>query len=87
MSNPRDLLPDDDAARSRYEHLYAALGGEPISGFHRAVLPRLAAWWTDEDVNAVTWMIRHRVGGATQRCQSLSASWLHRSRAPLRSCR
>lgn len=65
------LLPGDNAARSRYATLTTALGGEPISGFHRAALARLSAWTDAGDIDAVAWLIRHRVGQATHRCRSL----------------
>jgi hypothetical protein len=65
------LLPGDNAARFRYATLTTALGGEPVSGFHRAVLARLAAWTDAGDIDALAWMVRHEVGVATQRCRSL----------------
>jgi hypothetical protein len=65
------LLPGDNAFRARYATLTTALGGEPVSAFHRAALARLVSWTDAGDIEAVAWMIRHRVGQATQRCRSL----------------
>jgi hypothetical protein len=65
------ILPGDNAARSRYATLTTALGGEPVSAFHRAALTRLVSWTDAGDIEAVAWMIRHRVGQATHRCRSL----------------
>jgi hypothetical protein len=55
-----DILPGDNYARARYTELSTAVGGEPASGFHRAVLARLAAWTDDADIRALTGMINER---------------------------
>jgi hypothetical protein len=52
------ILPGDNYARARYAELCSALGGEPISGYRRAVLARLAAWTDDSDIKALAAMIR-----------------------------
>jgi hypothetical protein len=58
------ILPGDNAARARYAALTSALGGEPVSGFHRAVLARLSAWTDDADINAVASMVDEATGEA-----------------------
>jgi hypothetical protein len=58
MSDPN--LPNL-AARARYAELCTAVGGEPASGYHRAVLARLSAWTADDDIHALTGMINERV--------------------------
>ena len=65
------LLPGDNAARARYATLCTALGGEPLSGFHRAVLARLAAWTDKDDIDALAAMIRERVTHQTGRYRDL----------------
>jgi hypothetical protein len=52
------LLPGDNRARARYAELCSALGGEPISGYRRAVLARLSAWTDDADIETLAAMIR-----------------------------
>jgi hypothetical protein len=56
-----DILPGDNYARARYSELCTALGGEPLRGFHRAVLARLAGWTDQPDIDALAGMIRERV--------------------------
>jgi hypothetical protein len=73
-----DSISLGPAALDRYRMVCQALGGEPVSAAHKAVLARLSEWWDDNDVSAIDWMIRHRVGHAVQRCRSLLAS-LHRT--------
>jgi hypothetical protein len=55
------LLPGDMAARARYATLTSALGGEPESGFYRAVLARLSAWTDKPDIDALGAMIWEQV--------------------------
>jgi hypothetical protein len=62
-----DILPGDNYARARYAELCTAVGGEPASGFHRAVLARLSAWTDDADIHALTDMIRDWVAGERAR--------------------
>jgi hypothetical protein len=52
-------LPGDWRAQARYGELCTALGGEPVEGFSRAVLARLAAWVSDDDIAQVAYLIRH----------------------------
>jgi hypothetical protein len=72
-----DILPGDNAARARYATLTAALGGEPASGFHRAVLARLAAWTDVDDIGALAAMIREWVDHQTSRYRDLLAEVAH----------
>ncbi len=72
-----DILPGDNYARARYSELCAALGGEPASGFHRAVLARLAAWTDQPDIDALAQLIRERVSHRTARCRDLLAEVAH----------
>jgi hypothetical protein len=72
-----DILPGDFAARARYATLTAALGGEPASGFHRAVLARLAAWTDKADIDALASMIRERVEHQTSRYRDLLVEVAH----------
>jgi hypothetical protein len=71
------LLPGDNAARARYATLSAALGGEPVSAFHRAVLARLAAWTDAVDIDALAYMVSEetrealRAGASTGRQEAL----------------
>lgn len=73
------ILPGDDAARARYATLTAAIGGEPISALHRAVLARLAAWTDKADVDALAHMVSEetrealRAGASTGREEALAA--------------
>jgi hypothetical protein len=53
-----DILPGDFAGKARYAELCNALGGEPVSGYRRAVLARLAAWTDDIDIQTLAAMIR-----------------------------
>jgi hypothetical protein len=71
------LLPGDNAARARYATLTTALGGEPASGFHRAVLARLAPWTDKPDIDAVAGMIRERVDHQTDRYRNLIGEVAH----------
>jgi hypothetical protein len=64
------LLPDDPAA-DRYALLCASVGGEPQVALQQAALARLCAWTTHEDIEVLTYLIRHRAGQVTQRCRSL----------------
>jgi hypothetical protein len=66
-----DILPGDDAAVARYTVLCNAIGGEPVSAYHRAVLAGLTAWTDADDIDALDYLIRHQVGQVTQRCRSL----------------
>jgi hypothetical protein len=54
-------LPTDNAARARYAVLCAALGSEPPSPVHRAVLARLSAWTDKADVDALAELIREAI--------------------------
>jgi hypothetical protein len=72
-----DILPGDNAARARYATLTTALGGEPLSGFHRAVLARLAAWTDADDIGALAAMIRERVDHQTSRYRDLIGEVAH----------
>jgi hypothetical protein len=64
------LLPPDPAA-ARYVLLCASVGGEPPVALQQAALARLCAWTTGEDMEVLTYLIRHRAGQVTQRCRSL----------------
>jgi hypothetical protein len=66
-----DILPGDDAAVARYTVLSNAIGGEPVSAYHKAVLARLTAWTDADDIDALDYLIRHQVGQVTQRFRSL----------------
>jgi hypothetical protein len=59
LNNPS--LPTDNAARARYAVLCVALGGEPTSPIHRAVLARLSAWTDKADVDALAELIREAI--------------------------
>jgi hypothetical protein len=72
-----NILPGDNAARSRYATLTTTLGGEPVSGFHRAVLARLSAWTDADDIGALAVMIRERVDGETSRYRDLLGEVAH----------
>jgi hypothetical protein len=48
-----DILPGDDAAAARYTVLCNAIGGEPVSAYHKAVLARLTAWTDADDIGAL----------------------------------
>jgi hypothetical protein len=72
-----DILPGDNAARARYATLTAAVGGEPASGFHRAVLARLAAWTDKTDIDALAGMIRDWVFLQTARYRDLLVEVAH----------
>jgi hypothetical protein len=73
------LWPGDNAARARYSTLTSALGGEPISGFHRAVLARLCAWTDAADIDALALMVDEaareamHAGASTGRGEALGA--------------
>jgi hypothetical protein len=64
------LLPPDPAT-DRYALLCASVGGEPQVAMQQAALARLCAWTTHEDIEVLTYLIRHRAGQVTQRCRSL----------------
>jgi hypothetical protein len=70
-----DILPGDNYARARYTELCTALGGEPISGYYRAVLARLSAWTDDADIHTLAAMIRERVDHQTSRYRDLVGRW------------
>jgi hypothetical protein len=55
------LLPDDPAAE-RYALLCASVGGEPPVALQQAAPARLCAWTTSEDMEVLTYLIRHRAG-------------------------
>jgi hypothetical protein len=57
--------------RERYALLCASVGGEPQVALQQAALARLCAWTTSEDIEVLTYLIRHRAGQVTQRCRSL----------------
>jgi hypothetical protein len=65
-----NLLPSDPAAE-RYALLCASVGGEPQVALQQAALARLCAWSTREDIEVLTYLIRHRAGQVPQRRQSL----------------
>jgi hypothetical protein len=71
------ILPGDLAGKARYAELCNAVGGEPVSGFHRAVLARLSAWTDDADIHALAAMIRERVDHQTGRYRDLLAEVAH----------
>jgi hypothetical protein len=60
------LLPDDPAAE-RHALLCASVGGEPQVALQQAALARLSAWTTSEDIEVLTYLIRHRAGQVAQR--------------------
>ena len=62
-----DIPPGDMAARARYATLTAALGGEPVSGFHRPVLARPVSWTDADDIDALAYLTRERVDHQTDR--------------------
>ncbi len=64
------LLPPDPAAE-RYALLCASVGGEPLVALQQAALARLCAWSTREDIEVLTYLVRHRAGQVTRRCWSL----------------
>jgi hypothetical protein len=58
----------------RVRLLYASVGGEPPVALQQAALARLCAWTSQEDLEVLTYLIRHRAGQVTQRCRSLMAA-------------
>jgi hypothetical protein len=66
----KNLLPGDPA-RERYALLIEALDDEPPEAFSRAVLARLCAWSSDDDVSQLSYLIRRARGRAAGACRSL----------------
>jgi hypothetical protein len=62
---------EGDPAIARYSTLCDAVGGEPVSGFHRALIARLVSWTDAEDINGLAWLIKYHVAAVCQRCRSL----------------
>jgi hypothetical protein len=75
------LWPGDNAARARFSTLTSALGGEPASGYAKAMLARLASWTAKEDIDLLGKLINDRVAGERARAdryRDLLAEVAHR---------